>query len=147
MNEGIILTTERLVLRDYVEGDWRAVHQYAADPEVVRFMDWGPNTEQQTRDFIARTIGQHQANPRRGYELAVVLKDGGRLIGGCGLRVRRRQFGFSASKKPVARRVQIDMLNSSCQGDHRPVGRGTRTMPVEDPVAYLPSGSIHEERG
>ncbi len=29
----IPLETERLILRDFVESDWPAVHQYAADPE------------------------------------------------------------------------------------------------------------------
>jgi len=89
MPQRIILATEPLLLRDFIEDDWQAVHEYAVDPEVVRFMDWGPNTEQQTKDFIARTIGHRQEEPRRAFELAVVLKDSNRLIGGCGLRISR----------------------------------------------------------
>jgi len=100
MPQRIILATERLLLRDFVEDDWQAVHEYAVDPEVVRFMDWGPNTEQQTKDFVARTIGHRHEEPRRAFELAVVLKDSNRLIGGCGLRISRPEhhcgdFGYT----------------------------------------------------
>jgi sulfate adenylyltransferase large subunit len=88
-NTGILLTTERLILRDFVEDDWRAVHEYDTDPEVVRYMPWGPNTEQQTKEFIAGAIRQQEEMPRRQYELAVVLRDTNRLIGACGLRLSR----------------------------------------------------------
>lgn len=31
----IPLETQRLILRDFVESDWQAVHQYASDRKVV----------------------------------------------------------------------------------------------------------------
>ena len=104
MTQEIILTTERLLLRDFVEDDWRAVHEYAVDPEVVRYVEWGPNTEQHTQEFIARTISQQQAEPRRQYELAVVLKDTNCLIGACGLRLSRPEhhggdFGYCFNRQ------------------------------------------------
>ncbi|BBD69299.1 GCN5-related N-acetyltransferase [Nostoc commune NIES-4072] len=40
----IPLETQRLILRDFVESDWQAVHQYASDREVVRYLTFGPNT-------------------------------------------------------------------------------------------------------
>lgn len=52
------LHTERLVLRDFEEADWEAVHCYASDPEVVRYMSWGPNTEEDTRGFIQRKLAE-----------------------------------------------------------------------------------------
>jgi ribosomal-protein-alanine N-acetyltransferase len=79
--------TERLLLRDFVADDWSAVHEYDAHPEVVRFMTWGPNSEQDSRDFVQRNIDASLADPRTGYELAVVEQDGGRLVGGAGLTV------------------------------------------------------------
>ena len=33
------LLTDRLLLRDFVEDDRRAVHEYDADPDVVYFMN------------------------------------------------------------------------------------------------------------
>jgi len=89
MTDRVFLYTERILLRDFTADDLQAVHEYAIDAEVVRYLDWGPNSEQQTKEFIARTICQQQETHRRQYELAVVLRDTNRLIGSCGLRISR----------------------------------------------------------
>jgi len=86
------LRTERLVLRDYVDEDFEAVHAYGTDPEVVRFMAWGPNDEAATRDFLTRTIAATHAIPRTSWELAVTLAETGELVGGCGLMPRRLPY-------------------------------------------------------
>jgi RimJ/RimL family protein N-acetyltransferase len=75
------LLTDRLLLRDFVEDDWRAVHEYDANPDVVYFMTWAPNSEQDSRDFVGRTT------PRTDFALAVVEQDASRLVGGAGLGV------------------------------------------------------------
>lgn len=82
-----VVRTERLVLRDFKETDWEAIHAYASDPEVVRYMDWGPNTEEETKNFIQRAIAHQKEQPRRTYTLAIVLKSDSRLIWGCGIEV------------------------------------------------------------
>ena len=79
------LTTDRLILRDFVAEDWLAVHVYGIDPEVTRYMVWGPNTEQQTKDYLERTMARAGLSSRRAHDFAVVLKDGDRLIGACSL--------------------------------------------------------------
>ena len=38
------IRTDRLSLRPFTQGDFDAVHAYANDQAVIRFMDWGPNT-------------------------------------------------------------------------------------------------------
>ena len=86
------LRTERLLLRDYAADDFEAVHAYGADPEVVRFMAWGPNDEAATRDFLTRTIAATREAPRTSWELAVVLAETGELVGGCGLMPRRLPY-------------------------------------------------------
>ena len=68
-----IIQTARLVLRDFEEADWEAVHSYGSDLEVVRYMDWGPNTEEETKKFIQRAIAHQKEQPRRIYTLAIVL--------------------------------------------------------------------------
>ncbi len=75
------------MLRDLSRDYWQAVHSYASDPEVVRYMDWGPNTEKETRNFIQRAIDNKEEQPRRNYTLAIVLKTEDKLIGGCGINV------------------------------------------------------------
>ncbi len=83
----LTLPTERLVLREFTERDLQAVYEYASDPEVVCYMVWGPNTQEETRDFIRRAMASHGEKPRRDYQFAVVLKEEDRLIGSCGLQV------------------------------------------------------------
>jgi metal-sulfur cluster biosynthetic enzyme len=34
----IPLETQRFILRDFVESDWQAVHQYASGHEIVRYL-------------------------------------------------------------------------------------------------------------
>ena len=82
-----MLQTERLLLRDFRDDDFDAVHAYATDLEVVRHTTWGPNSEADTRDFLRRAQSQIGIAPRARFELAVVRGDGGELIGGIGLHV------------------------------------------------------------
>jgi [ribosomal protein S5]-alanine N-acetyltransferase len=89
------LRTSRLLLRDFTESDWQAVHEYDAHPEVVHFMLWGPNSEEHSRDFVNRNIAASQVTPRVGFELAVVEQQTSRLVGGAGLTVTpAHQKGF-----------------------------------------------------
>ena len=82
-----IIKTERLFLRNLEVNDWQAVNEYASDPEVVRYMDWGPNTEKETKDFIQRAMSTQEEKPRRVYSLAIVVEKEDRLIGSCGINV------------------------------------------------------------
>ncbi|MBX9568238.1 MAG: GNAT family N-acetyltransferase [Candidatus Obscuribacterales bacterium] len=81
------LETERLSLREFIKSDWKAVHEYACDPEVVRYLEWGPNTADETVGFLDGTIACQRERPRRVFEFAVVHKAENKLIGGCGIRV------------------------------------------------------------
>ncbi len=79
----VVIRSDRLLLREFKEADWQAVHIYASDPEVVRFMEWGPNDEDDTKAFISRSIASQKERPRRKYTLAITLKGESKLIGGC----------------------------------------------------------------
>jgi ribosomal-protein-alanine N-acetyltransferase len=82
----VTISTDRLVLREFVRDDFEAIHQYASDPEVVKYMPWGPNTRDETRRFIERRIQALVVQPRTDYNLAITIDD--ELIGGCGLVIR-----------------------------------------------------------
>ncbi|MDZ8183885.1 MAG: GNAT family protein [Nostoc sp. ChiSLP02] len=77
------LQTERLILRDFVESDWLAVHEYAGDAEVVRYLTFGPNSEADTRNFLQREISLQRQETRQHFALAVTLKAQKQLIGIC----------------------------------------------------------------
>ena len=88
MKKPIRIETKRLVLRDFVPGDWVRVHEYGSDKLVVRHLPWGPETPAQIRQFIKFVRSFARRQDRRQFELAVVLKSENRLIGGCGIRLR-----------------------------------------------------------
>jgi len=48
------IRTPRLLLRPFTQDDFDAVHAYATDAAVVRFMDWGPNTPEETQTALDR---------------------------------------------------------------------------------------------
>jgi [ribosomal protein S5]-alanine N-acetyltransferase len=83
----ITLRSERLLLRSFLVDDFEAVHEYGSDPEVVQFMPWGPNTPDDTRDFVDLAIAGGTESPRVKFQFAVVIHDTdemkSRLIGGC----------------------------------------------------------------
>jgi len=81
------LQTERLELREFEESDLDAIHAYASDPEVVRYMAWGPNTPEQTREFLHAKLAEQRGGERRAFGLAVVERQSGALIGSVGLRL------------------------------------------------------------
>ena len=77
--------SERLLLRDFRDDDLEAVHAYATDLDVVRYMTWGPNSEAETRGFLERAQSHTEVDPRVEFELAVIREEPGELIGGIGL--------------------------------------------------------------
>ncbi len=86
-----MIQSERLTLREFRDDDFEAVHSYACDMEVVRYMTWGPNTEDETRAFLEGAQSYAAADPRTGYELAVIQSSTDRLIGGIGLDNKEQQ--------------------------------------------------------
>ena len=85
----ITIETERLLLRNFTEDDFAAVHSYAGCAENVVYMVWGPNNEEQTRNFINMAIMKATEDPCMNYQFAAILKNTKKLIGACNLtRVR-----------------------------------------------------------
>jgi len=81
----MILETQRLILREFTPDDREDIHVYASNPLVVQYTIWGPNTKEDTQDYLNRVLEMQNQDPRQEYELAVVMKDTEQLIGGCGI--------------------------------------------------------------
>jgi len=79
------LETKRLIIREFTMTDMADVHRYASDPAVTEHTMWGPNAEEDTLQYLRMVIQYSEQTPRNNYELAITLKDGGVLIGGCGI--------------------------------------------------------------
>ena len=89
---GVVLTGERVTLREFVIDDLPAVHDYASRPEASRYQAWGPNTPEESRAFLEDVVAAARAEPHSRYELAVELRETRRLIGSGGLQVHSRRF-------------------------------------------------------
>ena len=85
----MILTTRRLILREFVAEDWRPVLSYQSDPRYLRYYEWEERTEGDARAFVQRFVDWQMEEPRLRYQLAVTLARDGRLIGNCGVRLER----------------------------------------------------------
>ena len=81
------LTTERLVLREFVTEDWPAVLAYQRNPNYLRYYAWEDRTPAEARRFVQQFLDQQVQIPRLKYQFAVTLKPEGRLIGNCGIRL------------------------------------------------------------
>ena len=87
----VTIETKRLTIREFTHDDVDGVHRYASNPNVVRFMVWGPNTEEETRSFIQQKIQSQILKARESYDLAITLD--GVLIGGGGLTLQGLKSG------------------------------------------------------
>ncbi len=89
----LTLATPRLILRDFNDEDLPDVHGLRSDPDVARFMDFNPETIEQSRTWLGDIVFHNQQRPRQAYNLAVVLRAGTRVIGWIGLGRSERYSG------------------------------------------------------
>ena len=81
------LLTERLLLREFRESDWRAVHAMAMDEQVTRYIPVDMPGEEEIRESIRVQMNGRHADPPR-YDFAATLRASSSLIGVCTLFIR-----------------------------------------------------------
>lgn len=79
-----MLATTRLVLREFVEDDWRVLHAIESRPEVVRYLPFEERTEASAREYVQGIMVHAREVPRTVFDFAVTLD--GEAIGRCGMR-------------------------------------------------------------
>ena len=87
--------------------DWERVHLYASIPEFSQFEVWGPNTVEDTKEFVARCISDTSSDPIISHQLAVELREDNLLVGGCTLKLE----GFGASEGYLGYAINPDYKN------------------------------------
>jgi len=88
----MILQTQRLLLRDLVLTDAPALNEIERDSRVTRYMCYDPQAPDQTRAWIEGALKDQSADPRRAYDLGIVMRTATPpevLIGRCGLGIQR----------------------------------------------------------
>ena len=96
------LETEHLIMRDFREDDWPMLAAYWTDPRYQRFYPVNERQEETVRTLVASFVAAQAEQPRRKWQLALVMRDDGRLIGNCGIRVndpelREANIGYELS--------------------------------------------------
>lgn len=91
MASSLILTTNRLVLREFTPDDWQATLAYQSHSLYLRFYPWTQRSEADVQAFIGLFLNQQQEQPRRNFQLALAQKSDGRLIGSGGVRVHNAE--------------------------------------------------------
>lgn len=92
------LEGEQVLLRRFELADATSVYEYGSDPEVTRFLDWGPTRSvAEATQFLEGVLQQYQEGT--GLVLAVVEKRTGHVVGNVALmgmeRPRRRaELGY-----------------------------------------------------
>lgn len=87
------IRTGRLLLRDFVAADFGAIHAYSSDPEVTRFMFFGPRDEADSQDYLHGMLESQAREPRFVWELAIVRRSDDCLIGACDLTLEDEREG------------------------------------------------------
>ena len=77
------LETERLLIREFKPSDHKSIHEYSGNPHVVKYMPFDSNTLEQAKAFLEQAMNKQSNENRTDFELAIVLKNDNKLIGGC----------------------------------------------------------------
>jgi ribosomal-protein-alanine N-acetyltransferase len=83
----MILTTERLLLREFTENDWHALFAYQSDPRYLQYSPWTYRLRDHVERLVQECIGWQHEQPRYKFQLAILLRTNALVIGTCGLRM------------------------------------------------------------
>ena len=94
----MILKTDRLILRDFIEDDWRRINEYRLDQRYLKYYPDETVTEASSRGFVRMVMGWATEFPRLKFQLAILRASDGILVGNCGVRTtsetnREAEFG------------------------------------------------------
>ena len=67
------LFTERLVLREFRESDWRAVHEILVDPLVTQYTPAGSSSEEESEEATRLLVNDRSSDPPR-HSFAITLR-------------------------------------------------------------------------
>ena len=79
------LATDRLILREFVEDDWGALHAIESIPDVVRYQSFAPRSEDDARVYVQGIIVSARELPRTTFDLAITIKGDDTLRGRVGM--------------------------------------------------------------
>jgi len=85
---GEYLKSERVIMREIEKKDWVDVHKYASQQLVCQYQPWGPNSEEESEEFVKQVIVDAKKKPRSRFVFAIILKGNGNMIGAVELNIQ-----------------------------------------------------------
>ncbi|MGD9202521.1 MAG: GNAT family protein [Chitinispirillia bacterium] len=83
----IKLESRRLIIRDHINSDLEAMHNWISDPDVMQFLDWKTNSVEETSLKLKEAMEEISFSNRRKYYFAVELKDTKQIVGDTGFTI------------------------------------------------------------
>ncbi len=120
------LTTERLILRAHHDGDIDALYALFTDPATMRYWGAPPWTEPAQADaMLARGAAGFAA--REAIRFALVLREGGTMIGSCTLfaidtQNRRAEMGYILAAEAWGKGLMHEALGALLDWGFGPLG-------------------------
>ena len=74
--------------REFKKSDWEGVHKYASQETVCRTQPWGPNSVEETFEYVDQVLMDAEKVPRTRFAFAVVHTEDDEMIGAGELRVK-----------------------------------------------------------
>lgn len=81
------------MLKEMNKNDWEDVHRYASLPIVCQYQPWGPNTEEETQDFVKQVLLDATEENRYRYVFSVFEQENGMMIGAGEINIRDYKVG------------------------------------------------------
>ena len=110
--------TERLLIRDFVPDDWRAVHAFLSDPHLTKHTSFHKRTEQDTKQFVDECVFHNNQVPRFAHNCAIVLRSTRELVGWIGFGhpdekgIADRSFGYALHRDHWNRGYMTESLTA-----------------------------------
>lgn len=83
------IQTPNLILRPFLVSDVDDLHVFCSDLSNVEYMDWGPNTFEQTQKFLSEVTATLESScSPKAFNFAVTLKSSGTVVGSCSIWIR-----------------------------------------------------------
>lgn len=114
----ILLDTPRLIIRELVPSDHRAIFAFANDTSINRHLGFGTiASESGTNEYITKAMFQAATKPRASYKLAMAIKPSDELSGSCWLDIedpesKNASIGYFVDKKHWGNGYATEMVKA-----------------------------------
>jgi len=110
------LESPRVLLRHFIDADLASFMAYRNDPEVSKYQSWESVNERETLAFIQEQRILQPGLPGKWFQFAIELKETGRLVGDCALKVnaqdtRQAEIGFTLSREYQSKGLALEAVS------------------------------------